>query len=359
MKKLFSLMLILLLLPCTFLVTGCGDKGYKLSKVSPYITEMADKYQSVKMQDEKLVFTYEEYLKDEDKYIENLINTTRPYSYLKDYNMLYDNLMDFTFTYLPKCANDNIEVDEVTRNKLEKSLKDFDQNLNWVDINTREWADNVKVASGDVTTSVICLSKFNDLLVSYEDLFDSANNINDIMADVYFDHALEDSNTNYHDMSFSNFDAGMVINKLDARIKYQKSVLTKLYIEMHLSGRNVSETLVAPSLDFGTLNLNAYGYSSNINKINRAYNIDNSITVANNKEEFYNVAIEMYNAQTIIADNEKAYNNASKNIVYTTDSIKANPTLKEEVNLDIIEHQYNVIIKYNAVLDRVLTLMGV
>jgi len=367
MKKIFSLILLVLLVPCVALFNGCGDKGYQLSKVDDDVINMSTKYECLVMEEGVMKFSYDSYLDGEVDYINNIISTQKPYTYLNDYNMLFDNLMAFSFEYLEECASDDIKVDKDLRNQLEQELIALDNDMANINTVTNTWASTIKSAykdsNIDITENVVCLTRFKDLLKFYDELFISAINVSNTMSTIYFEYVLNDANPNYYDITLAEFDAGMVVNKLDARIKFQISNLTQSYIEMYISAGDLAEKLIDVNNNYGNLDLNAYDYATRVNAIKgRDFVSENATNTANssaNKETFYNTAIELYNIQEVLRDNTNMFITACNDIEYKNVVADNDVSVYDNMCVDIIESHHYLIGQYNLVLDRLLILMGV
>ena len=128
MKKLFiSLMLLLLVVPSVFVMSACGkDNGYQLANLKTDFNNIAEKYQNVKLDGNKLVFDYSAFVYNDDKYLETLINTTKPYTELQAYTTIFDNVMMFANQHIEICSNNSIDIDEESRNLLKSKLDEFD-----------------------------------------------------------------------------------------------------------------------------------------------------------------------------------------------------------------------------------------
>ncbi len=345
-------------MPCVALFNGCGDKGYKLSNATSAILDM-DKYQSVVVEEGVVRFSYDSFTSGEIKYINNILATNiKPYSYLKDYNNLFNNLMAFTFEYLDECANDDIDVPKDIRNRLESQLAALDNDIANVDTATIGWADAVYGAGSNIV-SLVSVAKFKNLLVFYDDLFISATNVANTVSTIYFGYVLNDANPKYHDISLEDFDASMVANKLEARILDQLSNITQVYIEKTISGGELADQLTDVTVDFGNLDLSQY--NARINAINNRLEVnEQSIARANaDKENFYNTAIELYNIQEVLVDNGKIFIMACNDIEYKKVIVDNNSSNYNKMCVEIIDSHDNLISQYNEILARLLTMMGV
>ena len=339
------------------LFNGCGDKGYKLSNAPAKIASM-DRFDSVVVEDGVVRFNYDGFTIGEQKIINDVLSLNiKPYAYLKDYNKLFDNLMAFTCEYIDECANDDIKVNKDLRNELERNLEELEHDIANVDTATIGWADTLKAA--DDISGLVSLTKYKNLLSTYDDLFNSATNVANTVSNIYFGYVLNDANANYYDISLSEFDAGMVTNKLQARILDQISNITQVYIEKTFSGANMAEVLTNMTTSFGNLDLTQY--NARINAINNRI-VVNEQTVAHanvNKENFYNTAIELYNIQEVLADNNRIFIMACNDIEYTRSMVDANATNYDKMCIEIIDSHDYLISQYNDILARLLTMMGV
>ncbi|MFQ6751977.1 MAG: hypothetical protein ACLRFL_00230 [Clostridia bacterium] len=358
MKKILCLVLLVLLMPCVAVFNGCGDKGYKLSNATTAIADM-DKYQSVVVEDATVRFSYDSFTSGESKYINDILATNiKPYSYLKDYNNLFNNIMAFTFEYLDECANDDIDVPKDIRNRLESQLASLDNDIANVDTATIGWADAVYGAGSNIA-SLVSVAKFKNLLVFYDDLFISASNVANTVSTIYFGYILNDANPNYYDINLADFDASMVANKLEARILDQLSNITQVYIEKNIRGGDLADQLTDVTVDFGNLDLTQY--NARIQAIANKLTVnEQTIARANaNKENFYNTAIELYNIQEVLADNGSIFIKACNDIEYKKMVADDNASNYDKMCVEIIDSHDNLISQYNEILARLLTMMGV
>ncbi|MBR2969919.1 MAG: hypothetical protein IKC49_02570 [Clostridia bacterium] len=256
MRKIVSLILLVLLMPCVMLFNGCGDKGYKLSNAPDKIASL-DQFESVVVEDGVVKFNYDSFTSGEQKIINDVLSLNiKPYTYLKDYNKLFNNLMTFTCAYLDECANDDIKVNKDLRNELKRNLEELEHDIANVNTATIGWSDALKVA--DDISGLVSLTKYKNLLTTYDDLFNSAANVANTVSNIYFEYVLNDANPNYYDISLAKFDAGMVANKLQARILDQISKITQVYIEKTFSDANLAEVLTDMTTSFGNLDLTQY-----------------------------------------------------------------------------------------------------
>ena len=80
MKKLLCILLVLFLLPMTFMFSACKkEDSYKLVTLKSDLLSIADKYQTVVIEDDNLRFGYAELTKQDDTIIEDCINNVLNY----------------------------------------------------------------------------------------------------------------------------------------------------------------------------------------------------------------------------------------------------------------------------------------
>lgn len=355
----------MLLVPCTIIFNGCGDNVYRLSKFDDDLKEIADRYDCIVMSESGLVFNYDSFVDGEDKYLNNIIATKKPYTYLNDYNILFNNLMIFVNSYADECSDNNINVDAGLRNQLKRDLEDLNNDLLVIENNTNTWAMIMKGAykEYDVSVEQNCLVRFKDLLSYYDDLFVSATNLSNTLSSIYFDHALIDSNPNYYEIPYAEFDARVVVNKLDPRIKYEISNLTQCFIEMRIAGSNLPESLTSVASGYGSLDLNVDNYANKVKELSLPTDFDWSVAIEranheSNKQAFYSESIRLYNIQEVFEDNVGRFITACNDIDYKDVATDANATTYELMCKDNIDSHYFLVDQYYNTLNTLLAYMG-
>lgn len=360
-KKILSFILVLFMIPTMFVLSACGDKGYQLDKLETDFFSVADECKTIERVDNKFHFTYSNFSYEGTPILQNAINDTKPYIYLKDYNQVFENLMAFVYDYIDECSHSSIEADENFRNALKQEMDDLHASIKVVDGSVQVFAESLVSNPSDIQHET-CLARFRNVLIAYDDLFQKSINFSNSLAELYFDYALNDANPNFFNVSVNDFNAGMVINKLNARIKYQISNLTQSYVEMYFDGSNVPNNLTDSASNFGELDLNAFSYQDNVKAINKSFDINSAIEKANNssnKVNFMNLAIDAYNLQASLKNDANMFIKACNNVSYCEIIKKVDLTAQEKLNVKQINDYNHLLGEYNKTLINMLNIIGV
>lgn len=372
MKKILSLILIALIFPCVFVLSACGkDGGYKLSNLKSDFVKIAEDHEMLVEKDGKFEFVYSTYTNEDDKYMENILaNNNLPYKEIKNYNILFDNAMSFAYSNIEICSSDSVEVDENLRNSIKNKLDELNKNISEVQRNLDSLADVLKFSLDDELNNFVCLSSYKFLLSSYQDLYQSAINFNDVLTNLYYNYMLQDSNPNVYNIEEGRFNANIVVGKFKSRVESQISSLSKLYLEKHVLGQELVVDDNGNNKDFGALDLNKENYTENVNILKSALNniyssevsIETAIEVANgssNLNKFYNKAIEIYNIQEVLSNDLNKFLKASSEIEYF--NILTNlqdSSAYEKMSIKIIDDYNFLIQRYQVAMVELLEIMG-
>lgn len=362
MKKIISFILTLLVLPCSLILVGCADQSYKLSNLQSDIDTMIAEYEIVVEKGEGFTIDYSYFRDGTDKYVENIINNIQPYTSLKDYHFVLNNLMTFANDYIDECCNEDVKVDGWLRDRLKDNLDDVSMDLSALENSTRTWAGVVKdvYKLQDISQEASCLDRFKTVLDDYADLCESVSNFADSISRIYFDYVLVDSNVNFYGISYEDFNLNMLINKLDARIKNYVSASSQLFVERNVLTSTLSTNIT--TAPFTTISLNADNYLTNMNLYNSKADFDNNLALqlgANNKAELYDLAIRLYNVQTVYNDNIDKYITARNDINFIEVNADSDCTNYERVCRDNILNHISLMNEYNTILQQILTKIGV
>jgi len=370
MKKLFSILLIaVLFIPSMMLFSACGkNKGYDLSNLSTDFYSIADKNNNIVKVANKLKFDYSQHQISGDTYLLETVYTVKPYTTIKDYNLVLDNVMAFVYTHIDLCSNNSIAIDSEYKSKVKSDLDAFSEAMSDTNIHVNYFAERIKQSYTDSSiaiTSSACLSRYQNLLDSYDNLYQTAINFSNTLSNIYFNHALKNANPNVYDIAVEDFDPNIVVNKLNSRIKYQISNLSETFVEMYINGGKLSESIVTKVGDaFGSFNLNKYNYIDKVNAID--VEIDENTVLGKIREngvlkdsysEFYDLSIQAYNLQTILMNDNEKFLSASNAIDYLTAKANTDATAYDNMCVRVIEDYDYAISSYNTVLVDMIALI--
>lgn len=376
-KKILSLILVLVFIPSIFMFAGCKDKGYQLVDLVKDYQNIGSKCENIKVVDNKIVFDYGVHTKDETKYLTECVNEIAPYTEIADYNILLDNLMGFVYENIEVCSNANIEADVEVRNNLKFQLDELSTAVYEMDVHINHWAKiiefNYDKEKKDDLINAQCLSRFKNVLTAYNTLFQKAIGFSNGLADLYYNYALNDANPKIDNVQLADFDASVIVSKLQGRVKYEISNLSQLFVEIYVDGNNLPTELTTPivlnegedneTIVFNTFELNKTGfdYLDKINNLNRifadTFNAEQAVEKANanlNKQNFYNLAIKAYNLQNILENDNDMFVNACKKIQYSNIEID---NVYEVQSKEIVDNYKKVVEEYYGVLASMLNII--
>ena len=344
-KKIISLILVLMLLPIASLFTACGkDKGYNLNALNT-------DFNHIKNENGKFVFDYSSY-----ENLDYIIRSYNPYVELLDYNYVFYNLMSFAYEYVPVCSNNFLTKEVGIKNQVRDDLVALKKSIGDVNKCVNMFASCVIDASGEEITSFDCLTRFENLLSTYEDMFKKASNFNNSLSNLYFNYALRDGNPDVYSIGLENFDSSVVISKLRARIKYQISSLSQNFVEIYIDG-DLDERIAKEEKTF-ELDSEDYPYKSMVESIDKTFEEETATEIINKdqtkKETFYNLSVQAQNIQAIMNNDKDKFIIACNNIDYGLVVKEATITPYEQMCVDIIDGNYQLVCDYNYVLTEML-----
>ena len=376
-KKILSLILALVFIPSIFMFAGCKDKGYQLVDLVKDYEKIGTKCENIKVVDNKIEFDYDVHTIGETGYLTECVNEIAPYTEIADYNILLDNLMGFVYENIDVCSNANIEAGAEIRNNLKFQLDEFANAVYELDVHINHWAKIIEFnySSTDKTemTNVQCLSRFKNVLTAYNNLFQKAISFSNGLADLYYNYALNDANPKVYNTSLVDFDASVIVSKLQGRVKYEISNLSQLFVEIYVDGNNLPTELTTPivlnkgedneTIIFKTFELNKTGfaYLDKVNNLNRIFaddfNAEQAVEKANanlNKQNFYNLAVKAFNLQNILENDNDIFVNACKKIQYNNID---NNNVYEVQCIEIVDNYKIVVEEYYGVLESMLNII--
>ena len=349
MKKIFSFILVLMLLPIASIFVGCKDKGYNLNNLQNDFNAIEIENDNIKKQGTKLVFDYSNHLQ-----LETTFENVSPYMDIAGYNEVLENIMAFAFEYVDECSNNSVK-DVATKDEVKSRLNDLKASYRNVNNYVNLFADAINLSYPTDIYNDICISGFENLLTAYEDLFYKAIKFNETLANLYFHHLLSNSNPDITSLDVNNFDVNLIVNRLNAKLKYQITNLSACFVEMYFDGSNLAEDIAN---SYVLLDLDKFDYFANVEEINKIFVEQVAATKAqNNKQEFYDLSVQAYNAQeTIKNDNLKFY--VARDKIKYAEIQKQELTSEQNLCKSIIESRLNLLQEYNNVLAQMVDLVG-
>lgn len=343
-----------MLLPVASLFVACKDKdGYNLDNLNADYAKIETENKNIKVVKNEIRFDYSNY-----ENLQTTIDNEERYSILHDYNYIFDNLMKFSYKYLEICSNNSISADADVKNRVNTTLKDLKSSIREVDACVDMFGEILEVCEDNIY-EVACVVRYENLLETYDEMFQSAINFNNALSDLYFGSVLKDANPNVLKYELENFDASIVVNKLESRLVYQMSALTQSYVEMYIDGGSLAEKIAQGEINF---EINAFDYQSNIEAINKSIEEQVASERANNvsnKQRFYDLAVQAYNIQAVLKNDKEKFVYACNAISYSKVKGSDVASANEKLCVTIIDGNYDLISTYNSVLVEMLSLMGV
>jgi len=349
-KKILSLILVFMLLPIASVFVACGkDKGYNLNNLNADFKNVVEENDNLKINGKQVVFDYSSH-----DVLNNAVASTYPYTELTKYNTVFYNLMYFTYEYIDVCSNNDALDNKDVKNQVESKLIDLKKSISDVDDSVNMLAEILNTNSTNVLQDV-CLTRYENLLETYDSMFESASNFNYVLSDLYFNKILRDGNPDIASVSLDDFDANIVINRLDARIKFQIANISQSYFEINIDGGKLAESIANRH---SYLDLSAY--ENEISLINKIFEEEVAAEKANhskNKEKFYNLAVQAQNIQSVLNNDLNKFITACNDIHFlnVTESLVA--SAHEKMCVEIIKSNKELIAEYNDVLAQMINII--
>ncbi len=351
-RKILSLILVLMLLPIASLFSACGkDKSYNLNNLKNDFNTIAEENNNISISGNgSIVFEY-------NAKLNRVINETSPYNQLPKYNEVFYNIMAFACEYIDECAKNSITDNSEAKNRVNEDLKSLKKSINNVNECVNVFAEIINVSEGVDVTAPTCLLRYEHLLKEYENLFASAIDFSNSLANLYFNNILRDGNPDVYSKGIESFDATIVVNKLRSRLYYQKSSLSQCFVEMYVGGDLAQKVANNET----TFDLSKYNYSANISAINKSFEETKAVEVANNsinKSNFYELAVRAQNLQTILKQDHSKFVYACKEVEYPVVKTSETATPNQLMCVSIIESSNALISTYNSVLAQMLNIIS-
>ena len=352
-RKLLSLILVLMLIPFASLFSACGnDDGYNLNHLQKDYNKIAKENNNVQMVEGNIVFDYSNH-----PFVENVISSIEPYTSISSYNFVFENLMAFSNSYIDECSNNGKTKNAKIKNEVKENLNQLSKSIGDVNECFNMFAEMINVSQEDLTGNA-CLSRYENLIKTYEDMYQSAVNFTNSLSNLYYNHILRDGNPNIHSIKYEKFDANVVITKFESRIKYQLSNLSQCFVEMYIGG-DFAEKIVNSETTF---DLNQNNYLNNVTALEKEIE---SVQIAiekanhiNNKQNFYNLAIQAQNIQETLNNDRDKFVEACNFVDYCVAKTNISATALEEMCVGIVDSTHSLIVEYNNVLTQMLNIVA-
>ena len=337
-KRILSLILVLMLIPFASLFSACGkEKGYNLNNLNNDFNAIANENNNVKLEGGVLSFDYSNHGN-----LQEVINTTDEYKILNDYNYVFENLMIFASNNVAKCSNNSATNNVSLKNQTQQDLNNFKKSVSDVNQCFNLFAEMILVSQSNPTSSN-CVGRFNNLIKTYDAMFENGRKFNNTLANLYFNNILNDGNPNVYAIGETNFNSNIVISKIRSRIEWEISLLSSSFVEM--------------TDDFS---LNDYGYKSNMTNLLNVASLkeDKAIERANeNKSSFYKLSVQAQNIQTTLNNDNGKFVYACNEIDYVAVSASDSALSQQKLCASIIDENYKTISTYANVLSQMLDIM--
>ncbi len=358
-KRFWILLLILVLLPGSSLFAGCGaQNGYNLSNLNKDFYSIADENTFIVKVGKELHIDYAQKQDEKEKdYLNTLMNNDAyPYKYLKEFDKLLKNILDFTYQYIEVCSTYEINVDKDLRNKtqedlniLKKEFADFDYTLDsFTDIVFSNIDDKDQLNTSN-------LSGYKRVLNKYEDLLEKSINFSEDISIIYYS-ALNDANPNFLEFK-DNFDASMVVSRIENRAKYQTNNLTRIFVEKYIAGANLA-TKISNNQAAHIFESTEYeNYKSAVATLSSKIETEKAIEKANANADFFELSVQMYNAQEMLNNDYDKFMSACNEIDYQDVLLKQDKEETENLCIKIINDFDSLVNEYNTVLVKLINIM--
>lgn len=342
-----------MLIPFASIFAACEMRnGYNLDGLQKDFNEIVKENNNVKFDEDNIVFDYSNHQE-----IEDIINSTEPYSTLDDYNFVFNNLMAFSCSYIDECSNNNATKNATIKNEVKENLDELSKSISDVNECFNMFAEMINVSQSNPTSNA-CLSRYEILIKTYESMYQSAINFTNSLSDLYYNHILKDGNPDIYSISYDKFNASVVVTKLESRIKYQLSNLSQNFVKMYISG-DFAQKIVKGEITF---DLNQYNYLSNVTALDKQImSIQAATEKANheyNKLNFYNLAIQAQNIQETLNNDRDKFVEACNTVDYKTVKTDESASYHEKMCVSIIESNHSLVSNYNNVLTQMLNIVA-
>ncbi len=358
-KKWLCLILAVLLMPCISVFSACNEgTGYDLSKLVTDYNKIVEGLDYVSIEDGQIEFNYTN---------ESLAKALElePYAKVNNfYNPLLDNSMNFAYGYIDAMSKGSANSSNSIRNKIKKDLDELQISLLKLDGGITDLIPIVDFVLNNPDdndmTSPMCMSSLSNLFYYYEQVIQSALKLNEDLATCYFTYNITNSNPNYYDMKLVDMDASEVILNVRSRQRFQVVNVTRLFVEMNVdgaelynkfTGRNVDEPMMTePPAEYENYQ-KSIALAREPVESSRAETINN---VDEYKKKLKELAVELYNVQSVLDNDIDKYTIAIDEIKYVYSALDPNATVRELACVELIEDYNQLIGEYNSVLAKLI-----
>ena len=347
-RKIFSLILVFMLLPFASLFSACGKDGYNLNHLANDFYAIADENENIKLVNGKLVFDYSNH-----QNLNNVVEYKYPYTQLNEYNEIYENIMAFSFEYIDECSNNNAVKNVTAKNNVQADLREFKNSIKDINSYVNMLAEIINVAYNNDVNSTACLARYENLLVAYEDLYLSAIKLNRSLFQLYFNDILVNGNPNIVEIDSAEFDVNVVVNNFDARLKYQMLNLSECFVEMYMLDSKIASNIIDGT---SMLDLYEYNYQPQIDSLKKSFDEQVAAYKANtttNKQKYYELSIQAYNCQVALGNDMSKFVHACGDVSYASVDL-TEATANEKLCVEIIKSRFDLVTEYNNILAEML-----
>ncbi len=333
-----------MLLPIASIFSACGKtKNYDLSTLDDEFFSIEKENSNIELKDGVLAVNYAN-CSTEFRYV---VSTKAPYTELKKYNEVFSNILKFTSLYIDECSNSSAKIDKEEGKQLHEKVENLKSSVGEMNECTDMLAEIIGLSYNDNVVDKVCLARYENLLKSYENVFEKASLLHDSISNLYFKKVLKNGNPNISQVSLSDFDGAIVANNLQARLMWQKSNLTQVFVEINVCGGTLSEEIAKNH--GAVLDLQLDNYKANIVALENSLDAEEIANQINNlpsetKKQFYKLAIRAYNAQEVIAGD-------SGKFVYACGAIEFTNLFNGDEISDFNNMCYFIIVDYGVILE--------
>ena len=314
MKKVYSILLILFILPTIFIFCGCQDKETRdiksfysnylaISEQHELLTKKATPARFLTSTEEVVGFKYSSDLNAK-------ISTIPAYSYINSlYNTMLDDALGPMYLYGNMLAKTKIS---------DKDNKYLYSKLDILKTNFVEIASRVGDLERNQNTSVVASASLSKLYTSYEQAIVTAIDISSKISSIYYNKIMINPNMNYTIMNEDEINLEEIAIKTLNRLTYYKMVYVDVFLQTQILGYDIPNQIIN-----GTYNSGYEPYEVTKNKL---YSNTVKQDIENNRKDIVELAKTLYNIQLHFETEYNNYITATKNITYSKVNKDSNST---------------------------------
>ena len=315
MKKFICAILICLITPITFLLSGCDSKNYDVKDFYTSYKNIASTTSNLFLNDADNTYGLDvtAYKIDVNYSLCPTLSTlvedsSTPYYYLKYF---YQQLLDDTLSpvhFYGEAISNSKKVSDSQGKQLFKCLEEVKEDYEDIDYYVGILMTSLN-ATNDTTVNLSCLKI---VFSQYEEALDSANKLSNIVSTIYFNKVLSNSNFDYSTKSYSSLtEADLTRITIDTRTKmyYYKSVYANAYYQLYVREGDLAETL-SSTTNAILPNYKPYTYIKNISSLNAKP----MSTLTNSLQSIHTNAVSLFNLQKTFDVAYKHFNTATENV---------------------------------------------